>query len=385
MLLTGVEMGDGGAVVVKRAAGASGVDALRREGERLSRSAHPGVVPVVRSGPTPDGWELVLAHGGRPLSSSTPRPPRVAAAIAASVATTVADLHDLGIVHGRLDASHVLIGDQGRPVLCGFGDGTATATRADDVAAIGHLLTELLGAGPEPELVPERRWRGLRPRPGWERKALLAVADLALAEPPERRLTARRLAAAIVDAVPAASDEPAPDRPPGAGDDPIERLRPAHAAPSETPRRGLAAALGVGALAAGAVVVAGVAALRGGSPSPVQASAPAARVTATAAPVDGSVLTVGGRRYRVGEPGDHLLVDDWRCDGEPTPAVLRPSTHEVFVFEGWATTEPVAVPPVATVPGATALVSHDAGDGCPVLAAVVDRGDLVAIDVGGAP
>ena len=40
--------------------------------------------------------------------------------VAASVASTLADLHDAGVVHGRLDASHVLVGDGGRPRLCGW-------------------------------------------------------------------------------------------------------------------------------------------------------------------------------------------------------------------------------------------------------------------------
>lgn len=378
MLLTGVELGDGGALVVKRAAGPERAEALQREGDRLRRAAHPGVVPVVHSRRTADGWELVLAHAGRPLSTSVPRPPREAAAIAASVASTVADLHDLGIVHGRLDASHVLLGAQGRTVLCGLGDGTGAATRPDDVAAIGRLLTALLGVGADPEPMPDRRWRAWRARPAWERKALLAVADLALADPPERRPTARRLASALVDAVPMA--EGAPDRSMPEEPDPIDRLRPAHAAVPEPAPRGLTTALAVASLVAGTMIVVGVAGLRDRSPEPAAAAA----ITATAAPVEGSVLTVDGRRYRVGEPGDHLLVDDWWCDGGPTPALLRPSTEEVFVFQGWAESGPLSVRPVATVDGATALVSQE-GNGCPTLAAVVDGQSLVPIDLGGVP
>jgi hypothetical protein len=383
MLLTGVELGEDGALVVKRTSGTDRVEALRREAERLRRAEHPGVVSMVRSGPTRDGWELVLAHAGRPLSTALPLAPRTAAGIAAAVASTVADLHDLGVVHGRLDASHVLLGPQGRPVLCGLGDGTAAATRADDVAAIGQLITEMLGSGTEVEPVPDRRWLPLRPRPAWERKALLAVSDLALAEPPERRPTARRLAGALVDAVPVL--EPPADRARGDERDRSERPRPAHAA---APRRGtglVTAALAVAALLAGVMIVVGVAGWRERASGVVGTAAPTAPVTATAGPVDGSVLSLDGRRYRVGEPGDHLLVDDWHCDGEPTPAVLRPSTHELFVFDRWADEEPVSVPPIATIDGATALVAQEGADGCPVLAAVVDGERLVPIDLGGAP
>jgi hypothetical protein len=31
-----------------------------------------------------------------------------------------------------------------------------------------------------------------------------------------------------------------------------------------------------------------------------------------------------------------VLVGDWRCEGQPQAALLRPSTGEVFVFDGWA-------------------------------------------------
>ena len=66
----GVEAaGEADAVVVKRAIGEAAAEALRREGERLVRASHPGVVSVVRSAPTADGWELVMGHGGRPLST----------------------------------------------------------------------------------------------------------------------------------------------------------------------------------------------------------------------------------------------------------------------------------------------------------------------------
>jgi hypothetical protein len=378
MLATGVELDDAGAVVVKRAAGDPAAGALRREGERLRRAAHPGVVAVVGSAPTPDGWELRLAHAGRPVSSLGALAPRAVAAISASVATTVADLHDLGIVHGRLDATHVLVGGAGRPVLCGFGDGTGDAARPDDVAAVGRILSDLLGDDAEPELIPERRWRAVRPRTGWERKALLAVADMAVAEPAERRPTARRLAAAITSAVPAATASSLERSGESGATDPIERLRPAGDPDTDAPRPRRALVL---ALAGVIALVVAVARLRAGSPDPAARDVEL-EVIATAAPVEGSVVVADGRRYRVGEPGDHLLVDDWWCDGVPTPAVLRPSTHEVFVFEGWTADDPLAIPPTTTVPGATTLVSQRAPDGCPRLAAAVDGGRLVPVDLG---
>ena len=41
-------------------------------------------------------------------------------------------------------------------------------------------------------------------------------------------------------------------------------------------------------------------------------------------------------RFSIGEPGDVALLGDWGCRGNFTPAIYRPSTGQVFVFDGWA-------------------------------------------------
>src|SRR3546814_20149751 len=81
----------------------------------------------------------------------------------ASVSSTVADLHDLGIVHGRLGPSHILIGPNGRPIIPGFGPsdrapGDSRLTPLDDVAAIGEIIIATLGPQPGGEPIPARRW-----------------------------------------------------------------------------------------------------------------------------------------------------------------------------------------------------------------------------------
>src|SRR3546814_11064941 len=90
----------------------------------------------------------------------------------ASVSSTVADLHDLGIVHGRLGPSHILIGPNGRPIISGFGPsdrgpGDSRLTPLDDVAPIGEIITAQLGSQRRGEPIPERRWPSRRQRPGW--------------------------------------------------------------------------------------------------------------------------------------------------------------------------------------------------------------------------
>ena len=52
--------------------------------------------------------------------------------------------------------------------------------------------------------------------------------------------------------------------------------------------------------------------------------------------IDGTEVRTGGHRWTVGAAGDLVAVGDWDCDGTPTPAVLRPSAGQLFVFEGWA-------------------------------------------------
>ena len=375
---TGVEVRGGDTVVVKRASGDDdAVEMLRREGDRLARASHPGVAPLVRSGPLGDGWELVLAHGGRSLAGLRRPGPGPIAAILAGVASTLADLHEMGIVHGRVDASHVLLGEHDRPVLCGFGDGRDPARPEDDVAAVGELLAELLGTDEAPEPIPDRRWRTRR-WDGWERRALLLLADQATAEEPQRRPTARRLAAAIAEAVPAANTASRAAADDDHDPDPIERLRPATDGSGPVRR---APALGLAA--AGAVLaVLAVGRLRASDPAALTArevEIPSAEVE-VAAPVPGSILVSDGKRFRVGEEGDHLLVGDWRCDGQPTPAAFRPSTHEVFVFDHWAAEEPLAVEATATVVDAVSMVAERGDDGCQQLSVETASGAAVPIE-----
>lgn len=196
-----------GAVVVVKAASGAGAAALRAEGERLRAAAHPGVVALVHSAGTDDAWELRLAHGGRPATLLHPATPAQVASIAAAAADTLADLHERGVVHGRLAARHLLLGPDGQIRLCGFGPG-GDATPEDDVAALGAVITELLGGREELEPLPELRWHRRAPWPGVARRALLSLADAATAEPPSRRPSARRLAASIRAAVP----DPRPGR-----------------------------------------------------------------------------------------------------------------------------------------------------------------------------
>ena len=63
---------DEGMPVVRHVADGSDAALLQARAEALSRAGRigPGIVDVVRTGPTSGGWELVTAHAGLPLSGA---------------------------------------------------------------------------------------------------------------------------------------------------------------------------------------------------------------------------------------------------------------------------------------------------------------------------
>jgi eukaryotic-like serine/threonine-protein kinase len=67
---------------------------------------------------------------------------------------------------------------------------------------------------------------------------------------------------------------------------------------------------------------------------------------------DDGVLEVAGEadeplRFRVGEPGDQLVLGDWDCNGSQTAALYRPASGEVFHFSTWAGADA----PLTSAPG----------------------------------
>lgn len=204
-----VEPGPHQPVVVKAATDAEGAETLTREAARLRRARHPGVVEAVG---TAEG-RLELSWVGSHTLETAHLSVSAAAGVLASVAVTVADLHGLGVVHGRIDPSHVVLAADGRPVLCGMrgpAPGEPEPGPADDVAAVGRLIDHLLGPEAEPEPIPDRRW-ARRPWSGYHRRTLQLLADRASHDDPARRPTARALANAIAEAVPDARLVARPD------------------------------------------------------------------------------------------------------------------------------------------------------------------------------
>jgi hypothetical protein len=357
-----------GPVALKRRRPQEDSALLDHEAAVLSAVEHPGIVRLVerRGGPDP----ALVTHfiGTHSLATALVSDVDDAITIIASLADTVADLHRLGVRHGALDPSHVLLGPGRRPVLCGFSKATPpgtpvdeSPTPAEDVAALGRLMTRLLAGHDDLEPIPSRRSRRGRAWVGYRQRALLTLADHCQADEPSARPSAGSLAATIGDLV---ESERSPKRAlSGAWADRLGSIpsrarelaswsRP-HLGPLNR-RRTLAVAL-----AATGLVAAGIAA-RSLRPSPTDASAAASASPETpAAPATDGMLdrdpAVGGSS---GSP--------------PTSVSVATTAAGTVTTTTGATEEPC--------PAATPTKGADTdGDGCPDgRAVVVDH--IVTVD-----
>ncbi len=336
-----VSRADDRLIAVKRATAESRARRLR-EAHLLARLDHPGVVQFVD---LIDGesTELHMSYAGS--DSWERQPPTSEAGIIeglAAVASTVADLHDLGTAHRALIPEHVLVTADRRPVLCGLADADTAdpVTCADDLDGLAGLIRNLSPSAPAElrnrldtlatrasngdltarrltdELNalrgPQRTARRWRPVLEFGRTSRVAVSGLAI------------LLAAVAwgwnRTGDASSRAPVADPP--------------------------------------ATVTTITAAVRVAPPPPTSAPAApatslAAATTTTAAPL---VLVHAGRRFGIGAQGDISLLGDWNCDGTATPALLQPSRSLVAIFSTWPEAGEMLEPAATTVvAGATGL------------------------------
>lgn len=423
-------------VAAKTAGNAEEGARLAREADLLDAGRHPGVVELVGVDGHGVGAVLLTAHvDGPTLAQVGLLPLEEGAGLLAALATTLADLHALGLVHGGVTADHVIIGTGGRPVLCGMGYGGRTGEPAGpppvglgrafldparETAGAIDPAFDVFGLGALARFVAPD------PPPG---HVLDRVAIEATAVAPADRPTARALADVLSNDVPAARlprGLVAPATPPPArvtprAADPLDAWRrdrggPAGRRGGSRVRPGLVVAVVavVGLLGAAAVVLG-----RTPSPAPALVAAPATSPTEpeppTALPeetapgptttragsvslpppttavradcppatgllqadVDGDgcpeslryadgLLQTAKATWSLGQAGDQVATGDWGCQGRRTLALFRPSTGQVFRFDGWAGPgHDLTATEIGVVPGGQALRAADVDrDGC---------------------
>ena len=152
----------------------------------------PALAPLVRVAPLPDGAALthVVPAGSVTLAELREAGPFRAGhvlGIGLAVADALVELVEAGLAHGDVSAEQVLVGPGGAVVLGGAGlawsrpPGTVGGPReADDVAALGELLRDLLGAGSAPSPLVLAALRASDPDPALRPSAAELRAALAL-------------------------------------------------------------------------------------------------------------------------------------------------------------------------------------------------------------
>ena len=227
--------GDGMEVVRKTASLPEERARLLREAEVLRTAWDRDVsgLATVVAWPSAEVDEPCLVTAGvagPSLAVAAPLPAIEVAGAAAEVARILAELHQVGLVHGAVEPGHVVLDGGGGVILVGLGYGGTVGAPAedptagpldpaDDVAGWGMLVSHLLdwsAAGEDEPLVALRRSLATRrvrragrrlphPRPDEaERRVLAALADQAQDPDPARRPSARSLAVAVPHRIPAA-------------------------------------------------------------------------------------------------------------------------------------------------------------------------------------
>jgi hypothetical protein len=305
--------------------------------------------------------------------------PEEVAEVARVVAFALTRVHAGGLGHGAVDVDHLLVGDDGLVSLAPSRPPEGAASPAGDVRALGELIVELLGSprhstqapAPKPRW-PRRRRRASLMAPPSPAEALAEIARQANPEegstPPSAATIAAQIALRVPGARPPGRRPPSPDRALGQA---------AVAVPARPPSRVGGAVFAVALVVLLAIAGAAAATLHGRSSAPPE-------VVPTELPP--STTTLASRvwpagDFAIGDPDDVVLTGDWLCRDEPVPALLRPATGQVYVFDRWPSgDEELPGRLVGTVLGAVRLVSvTDPDHPCPHL--VAERADGSRVEV----
>ncbi len=342
-------------VVVKRGRGRARI-ALRAEAEVLAHLPDDIAVSFVSIRETDDHTDLVLDDAGRcDLGAPGQLSQRTLRQSLADTVRLVGRLHDSEWVHGALCAEHVVLGPDHRPKLCSVGSSRRATPR--DVDEEQRQLVSLVAG------------------------ALLRHADSD--RPARERRASRSLAERVRrSADPSTSVDT---------DTLADLLEPSHEV-GDRSRRPVMPQLPLGAVAA-TVALCGLTAVlvTSSGPADLLPDAPVDLLTTpthtvppdpadgtTPRRVAGHVVERDGVQYAVGAAGDRVVLGDWECSGSVTPALLRPRTGEVHLFDEWAGPgAPVRARLLAIRPGASDLLVDR--DICDRLKVRNDDGSIVDI------
>lgn len=326
---------------------------LASEAAILRAGAHPGVVQILGSEGASEPEVLELRKvDGKTLGERSPLDPADMVWIGAALATTVADLHDIGITHGAIEPDHVLIDERDRPILCGFGSARRASGASDfanarraDVAALANLLIGASRDVPGPRVSAALRAAASgRRRTGWRGNAV------------DARSLARILGAAA----------PSTRFPVS-----VSKLRGNPARRKRSAIEGAVLAVVATAVLYATVGSAGVGgAHRGVAGNRFRDSgatpAPCPRQDDGCGALPATAGIIGGRFRILGVAGATVL-GRWNCSSDSTPAVLDKASDNVWIFDSWpGSHQQVVARLVATVPLASTLkVSPSPGAGTP--------------------
>ena len=409
------------AIAVKSGTHADALTALTREAATLEEVRHPNVVEFVRFDVSDGLGEMWTVFAGDQTLASNP--PRTLTAIYRSIAALAAalsDIHAMGVVHCRIAPEHVVLGPEGRPVLCSFSEAGSTGEPlptgevrlpSQDIADLGALMQHIISGAESTKL--SRRSNLSRKR--FERTALDAQ------DPDHRR---RPNAHDIAAAVSLLQDEAATELAEAPHvEDVIDENDPVPNTTQPTLAELAAARFGDNdveappttgwgtyakrTISVAAIIVGAVAIVVGANtmlapeqgegldaattPAQVKASttAPQPVVERTTPPTTTTLgvevealaarptIEIAGASYQIGESGDIAATGDWNCDGEETAALLRPSSGSIFVFERWADDgEELTATALTKIEGATGIRAEPSNGGCDHLIVESVDGDV---------
>jgi hypothetical protein len=332
-----IEVDAGAGEFRKRAETGEEAARLDHEARVLEVARHPGVVEFLgRDGET---LRLRLVNG-RPLSGLVlPRDDELVR-IARATATTLADLHDIGVVHRALSADHLMIDSDGQPILCSFGRALSGAVGPDEAraevaalaAAVSHGGTAAGTTGPT-----------------------IAAIEAAAARAAHHPQPARYLATLLAEN---------------------------RAGAPTTGRRRTKAVRAVGPVLAAAAIAVGAAAVSwrvGGGARPAAEACPAVDLGCHPLAHPGGIIATPAGRYRIGGPGDLFVVGRWRC-AAALPALLQPASGKVWIWDQWARAGAPGVGRlVARIPGARDVQVEPGPSACDRLLVTLGDGTVAVV------